>query len=127
MTFSGLALVIAGEAAIGLDFSGVEWLGNFYNETLVAIIGGMLILLIGLIAWATRAGLKTRAVMAALSLAPLPVILSLLRMAGLFNVNTHRILALLVIASTPLLLASVPLFAAGVLLGIMAIAARRRG
>lgn len=88
---------------------------DFFDATMWTATAGLLLLLVGLIGWATQLGRRARARMAGLALLPPALLVTI----GFFtNPNVHGVFPLF-------FLACVPLSLIGIVVGIMSIASRR--
>ncbi len=115
VTISGFGITLAGAIALGLSLSGVELLDRLGDSVFLPALVGVLVLVIGLIGWASQLDRHARARMAGLALLP-PGLLVITTVFG--NPNIHGIFPLF-------LFTCIPLFFAGIILGIMALASRR--
>ncbi len=123
ITLGGLGVFTAAEFALVLAFRGYEIFAGHIRQILMAFPAGLLVLLVGLIGWATQIGRRGRLLLAALALAPLPLLWIAVAIFSKIHIQSN--VGLYLLASGPLFAAVLPLFVTGLILGIMALASRR--
>ncbi|HEY2857702.1 MAG TPA: hypothetical protein VGJ21_04750 [Terracidiphilus sp.] len=115
VTLTGFGVTLAGLLAVALSFSGIDFFERFYENIFLPPLAGLLILVAGVVGLATQLGRKDRACVAGLAFLP-PFLVVVTAVAT--NPNVHGVFPLFLFASIPFLFA-------GIIIGIMALAARR--
>src|SRR4051794_27862664 len=91
MLIAGSCVTLAGWAAVALSFGGVSPFEAFGEDVFWPVIIGLLVCGIASIGWASQVGRRPRVVLAALTIAPLPLIWV---GGAISNANIHGIFAL---------------------------------